>query len=705
LESGGNVDTTSDLTEPPQSSPETRSQSCAKLHDVGQAADECAIDNSHQSDRFKRAIEGASDGLWDFDPTTNNVWYSEQFKKLLGLTPDRYDSFAPVLRSFVDRLHPDDKNRTMEAVREHLVNGAPYDVEYRLRLESGEYRWFGARGQSNRDKNDNVVRMSGSITDIHEQHLAQTRLDLATQAAGIGLWDWDVPSGETFFNDTFYTMLGYEPGELPMTVDTWKGLVHPDDLSAAIDDVKAHLKGETPLYKNEHRLRCNDDSWLWIRDIGEVVEWQIDGTPKRMIGVHVEVQELRDALVEVQAASQAKSEFLANMSHEIRTPMTAILGYADMLCDDGELLADPRQSTEAIQSINANANHLLTVINDVLDVSKIEAGQMGVEKIDTSPAIVVEEVVKLVSARARGKGVEFRVSYETGIPALIQTDPTRLRQILLNLCGNAIKFTDVGSVTVKVDCDPEARQVRFRVADTGIGMTPEQLDAVASFAAFTQADPSMTRKFGGTGLGLRISSSLAAILGGSMEVESILGEGSTFTVSVDTGDLTSTRWIEPMSVCSILEAEARASQRVSKGDCTEQPLKGIRILLAEDGRDNQRVIYFHLERAGAEVNICENGRIAVEDIENSEPESLPHVILMDMQMPELDGYETTRVLRDAGFAMPIVSITAHAMEGDRERCLSAGCDDYLTKPIDKKELVDTCVRYAQSALVNPQAAP
>ncbi|MEM7165438.1 MAG: PAS domain-containing protein [Planctomycetota bacterium] len=650
-----------------------------------------------QLQRLERATNGALDGLWDYEPATGAVWYSDQFKRLVGLEPEHFDDFKPYLDSFANLLHPQDKDETFAAVEAHLQRDATYDVDYRLRMPNGSYRWFRARGQAVRDENGTPVRMSGSITDIDDQHTAESRLDLATKSARIGLWDWDVPSGQTYFNDTFYTMLGYEPGELPMCLDTWKDIAHPDDLDSAMQDIEAHLENRTRIYINEHRLRKKDGSWLWVRDIGEVVERHASGEPKRMIGVHVDIDAIKqagEALVEAreaaEAASHAKSEFLANMSHEIRTPMTAILGYADLLQSEGGFASDPEQAADAVRTIRGNANHLLAIINDILDMSKIEAGRMTVESLATNPAQIVEEVVSLLRPRAAGKGVDLRIRYDGTIPEHIHSDPTRLRQILLNLTGNAIKFTEVGSVTIAVSCQRDEQQLTFRVIDTGIGLTEQQRDAIAKFDSFTQADTSTTRKFGGTGLGLKISNAFAQILGGGIHITSEEGRGSTFTVSIGTGDLDGVAMLNPEALPQRTRGEFPKPQPKKSSNA----LVGVRILLAEDGPDNQKLISFLLRRAGAEVTIADNGRIAAEAIENAAPEDLPHIVLMDMQMPELDGYSATRRLRSAGCTLPIVALTAHAMDGDRAKCLDAGCDDFLSKPIDKVKLIETCARRA-----------
>ena len=255
--------------------------------------------------------------------------------------------------------------------------------------------------------------------------------------------------------------------------------------------------------------------------------------------VATRTHELQEARFLAEASNNSKSEFLANMSHEIRTPMTAILGFADLL--ESDFSKDASQTTHAIQTIRSNANHLLAIINDILDMSKIDAGKMIVEEIKLSPSQIVEEVVSLMRPRAIGKGVDIQIVYETAIPARIKSDPTRLRQILLNLVGNAIKFTEVGSIIVNTAFQKDSGQMRFRIVDTGIGMSPQQRDSIARFDAFSQADGSTTREFGGTGLGLRISNSFATMLGGSIHIESTLGKGSIFTLTVSAGDMAASR--------------------------------------------------------------------------------------------------------------------------------------------------------------------
>jgi signal transduction histidine kinase/DNA-binding response OmpR family regulator len=394
--------------------------------------------------------------------------------------------------------------------------------------------------------------------------------------------------------------------------------------------------------------------------------------------------EARRLAVAAEAANRAKSEFLANMSHEIRTPMTAILGFAESL--DSELSEAERR--EAVSTIRRNGEHLLQIINDILDISKIEAGKLEMQTATCSPCQIVSEVASLMRVRAERKGLSFTVHYEGPVPETIRSDPIRLRQVLINLVNNAIKFTEQGGVRLEVRLlrgELAEPMLRFDVVDTGIGMDPQQLANL--FQPFNQVDSSPTRRFGGTGLGLVISKRIVHMLGGSLTVVSAAGSGSTFTLQVPTGPLENVPlWNNP--------AEAGWVNPPSKPKALPVMRLSCRILLAEDGPDNQRLICFLLKKAGARVDVAENGKLAVEKALAAEQADAPYdVILMDMQMPVMDGYAATRTLRERGYRRPIIALTAHAMTGDREKCLSAGCDDFATKPIDRPKLIATIRRY------------
>ncbi|MEP0846694.1 MAG: PAS domain S-box protein [Phycisphaerae bacterium] len=488
---------------------------------------------------------------------------------------------------------------------------------------------------------------------------------------------------------------------------------------------------ETPVFRKECTIHAKDGRRLTIIKNANLLHdahGRVTGAIESFIDVTALVEardtaerhatELRDAnqqLAEAiaqahelaekaEAASRAKSEFLANMSHEIRTPMTAILGYADLLLEDADLQRAPERRIDTIRTIHNNGQHLLQVINDILDISKIEAGRLEVERVRTSPAQLVADVQSLMKVRAAAKSLDLSVEFDGPLPEAVETDPTRLKQILVNLVGNAIKFTDVGRVRLitryldPAGASPAPRapgaraphpKLQFEIVDTGIGMTPEQIGNL--FRPFMQADTSMTRKYGGTGLGLSISKRLAEMLGGTITVNSQPGAGSTFVVTVSAGSLEGVALHHnPRELLTL--------QHVSVRDDRATPATlACRILLAEDGPDNRRLISHVLRKRGAHVTVVEDGNLAVHAALAAQHTSEPfHIILMDMQMPVMDGYEATALLRAKGYRGPIIALTAHAMESDRAKCLAAGCDDYASKPIDTAALVRMISRHVEA---------
>ncbi|HYO10214.1 MAG TPA: ATP-binding protein [Tepidisphaeraceae bacterium] len=392
---------------------------------------------------------------------------------------------------------------------------------------------------------------------------------------------------------------------------------------------------------------------------------------------------LAEARDQADAASRAKSQFLANMSHEIRTPMTAILGYADLLADPATGDAQRQQWTGVVRR---NARHLLELINGILDLSKIESGRMTLESVWCDPAQIVGDVVETLRPRAVEKGLSLRLDFEGAAPRRTTSDPLRLRQVLLNLVGNAVKFTEAGEVLVRVTSDPADGTLQFEVRDTGIGISAEELARL--FRPFTQADESTTRRFGGTGLGLAITRRLVAMLNGTLEVSSEVGIGTTFrvTLPVRTADA---------AAAPPAEGSAEAEIYAGAGEVAPTRLRGS-ILLAEDAPDTQRLLSVLLGSAGADVTLVGNGRAAV-DAASARPFDL---VVMDMQMPEMDGYAATAEMRRRGVTAPVIALTANARASDRDRCLGAGCDDYLTKPLD----VPLLMRRVQHHL-GPRAAP
>lgn len=410
--------------------------------------------------------------------------------------------------------------------------------------------------------------------------------------------------------------------------------------------------------------------------------------------------ELEQAKLKTEAADRAKTEFLANMSHELRTPLTAILGFAEILCERAESERISQEAVGLLNIIRRNGNHLLRVLNDVLDLSRLESGRMTVEKIPCSFPDIVSEVTSSFEPTANVKGLRLSVHYETAVPRTLHSDPVRLRQILFNLLGNAIKFTESGWVEVRVRYEAKPAPVLLcDVIDSGIGMSCQQ--SAALFQPFCQGDSSHSRRFSGTGLGLAICLRLCALLGGAVEVvRTGIDEGTHMRLTLrldpaDVGELA-----RPLAVVEPPTETAGPALPSQPSSSIKSPgrLTDTHVLLAEDGVDNQRLITHILKKAGADVTVVENGQLAVDTaLAGGREGAAFDVVLMDMQMPVMDGYAATRMLRRRGYSAPIVALTAHAMADDRQKCLDAGCTDYAAKPISRDVLVSLIERHRSAA--------
>lgn len=677
---------------------------------------------------FQVLVEHASDLIWSVTRDGHFTYVSPSWDRITGYKPEQL-----LGRHLAELVHPEDLPRCARYLRSFLQgDDHPDKPEYRVLHADGSWHWHIAGGQAVRDAEGRFCSLVGISRDITHQKLSEERLrqsetrfrNLFENTPAIAVQGYDRHRRVIFWNEASENLYGYSVREAmgrlleeliippPMRpqviagIESWIAGGEPIPAcelrlqradGSPVDVFSSHVL--MPNYKGEPEMYCVDVDLTGIKQVEE----QLRGVNTEL---EAAVEQSRAMALEAQAASRAKSDFLANMSHEIRTPMTAILGYAELLNGERDDHQGPEQITEAIGTIQRNGRHLLTIINDVLDMSKIESGKMTVERLKISPATLVGEVAEMIRPRLEGKDLSFRLIFETEVPGAMTTDPTRLRQILINLLGNAIKFCERGQITLRVSADRKPTEetsrawLRIAVEDTGVGMTAEQCQRIARFNPFTQADTSMTRRFGGTGLGLSISNALARLLGGRMVIRSEEGVGSAFTVELPLENPDRVAWLTPEEATAQHREPARAepakTEEAGSGAASETPLVGRRILLAEDGPDNQRLISFYLKKAGADVTVAENGRLACEAVEQATAGQGFDLIIMDMQMPELDGYEATRRLRDAGCTLPVVALTAHAMTGDRAKCLDAGCDEYATKPVNRAALVALCREMIES---------
>ena len=515
---------------------------------------------------------------------------------------------------------------------------------------------------------------------------SQYSLIKAQEISHMGNWEWNIEREKLIWTDEIYRIFGYQPGEIESTYEYFVKALHPDDRQKVVTEINQSLADPDHLYKVDHRIVWPDGTLRYVQEMGEVLR-NSEGEATRMLGIIHDITELKlaeldaeQARISAEQASQAKSEFLANMSHEIRTPMSSIIGMS-------ELLSESRLSKEQLEYVNRiskSGDDLIRIINDILDLSKVEAGLIELEEINFSLGEVIDKIFSVFFVKAEKKSILLKKRIAPDIQDIFLGDPIRLRQVLINLVGNALKFTESGEISISVESGGEFEQnqtncLLFSVTDTGIGIPEYKLETI--FDEFSQVDTSTTRIYGGTGLGLAISRKLVELMGGKLTVQSKEGEGSSFyfVLNLKGGNAEEELSIEPT---------------IDKRGVKEHPLK---ILLAEDTEDNRLLVQSFLKNTPHSLDMVENGEIAVEQFIGNNYD----LVFMDMQMPIMDGYTATRIIRgwekrNDREKTPVIAFTAHALKEEVQKCLEAGCTDHFSKPFKKKKLQELVQSYSLS---------
>jgi signal transduction histidine kinase/DNA-binding response OmpR family regulator len=641
-----------------------------------QASEEALRKSEDFLDRTGRL---AGVGGWEFDVLTSTISWSAETARLFGSDP----AYRPSLEEWISFYAVEARPIARAALQKSMADGQPWELEIPVMRADGGRIW--ARVVATPELTDGkMVRVVGAIQDVTARVVAEqralkeanSRATLATESGGIGIWEWDILSGTLGWNSWMYRLYGVAPRDsMEENYELWRNQLHPDDLEASEQALRNCAAGIAP-FNTSFRIVWADGSIHHLRATGQVTDFD-SGRAVRVVGANWDVTDLiqaeeksRQAMKAAEESNRIKSDFLANMSHEIRTPMNAIMGMTRLAL---------RKSPDTVQlnylkKIDNAAQSLLSIINDILDYSKIEAGKMELEQIDFSLDEVLNNLDDIVRQKAEQKGIEIVFSMAAEIPRSLQGDPLRLGQILINLVNNAIKFTEKGRVVVEVKAEESAgdtRELRFLVSDTGIGMSSEQVSNL--FKSFNQADTSITRKYGGTGLGLAITKQLCELMQGSLEVESRPGEGSTFVFTATFGAATG---------ALPLQGAARRRDLLKKS-----------ALIVDDNENARDVLIEMLANNGLTAKAVRSGEDAIAAIKAASDDGKPFdLVLMDWRMPDMDGAEASReikALRSISRIPAIMMVSAF----DRERAMNGVADHemdgFLIKPVNESLLIDS----------------
>jgi PAS domain S-box-containing protein len=639
---------------------------------------------------FRTIIETAQEGIWTIDAKGFTTFVNPKMTEMLGYAAE--DVLGRHLYAFMDEEGRKQFDRNMLRREQGVIERH----EFKFIRKNGSDLWVIIATNPLFDSHGIFTGAVGLVTDITERRRSDQTLQrlilLNTSIqnmAKVGGWEVDLLENSLFWTEETYRIHDTSAEEYSPTLETAINFYSPESLPLIREAVQnASTTGigfdlELELITAKGRRICVHTIGAATRENGRVVK--LTGAFQDITERKRAEAELKQAKEEAESATQLKSNFLANMSHEIRTPLAVIRGFAEMLSRN--YFASAPQSTWMDNILHAT-QQLELLVSDILDISKVEVGKLYIERVQISLSSILSEVRSILQLKAAEKGVQLDFVLGMDVPSAINTDPLRLKQILINIIGNAIKFTEQGWVKVSVklekSTDPSfPPHLAFIVADSGIGISAEQEKKL--FQSFTQADSSISRKFGGTGLGLSLSRALAKLLGGDLVLSrSQLGQGSVFTITLDPG---------PLGDMTPLANLVNTPLLPGRASCLTGPsLKGMRILVVDDSPELRVIVSHVLQAQDANVSTANHGLEALQMIRSTEFD----LVLMDIQMPVLNGYDATRQLRQEGYTLPICALTAHAMKEERQRCLELGFTEYLSKPIDVKKLLAVVFEWGKS---------